>query len=61
MAAFCGLAAAGACDLASATIGTYTMNYMTTFASHNPGAFRRRGLLAPPIVAGSARNGLGHC
>lgn len=42
----------GMAMLASATVGTYTMNYMTTFASHTLG-FASAWAFAATIVAGS--------
>jgi MHS family citrate/tricarballylate:H+ symporter-like MFS transporter len=47
------LALLGLVTLASATIGTYTMNYMTTFASHTLG-FSSSWAFGATIVAGSA-------
>jgi MFS family permease len=43
----------GLAMLASATVGTYTMNYMTTFANHTLG-FPSTWSFAATIVAGSA-------
>ena len=47
------IALLGLAMLASATVGTYTMNYMTTFANHTLG-FPSTWAFAATIVAGSA-------
>ncbi len=47
------LSALGLCMLASATIGTYTMNYMTTFANRTLG-FPAAWSFAATIVVGAA-------
>jgi MHS family citrate/tricarballylate:H+ symporter-like MFS transporter len=47
------IALLGLAMLASATVGTYTMNYMTTFANHTLG-FASAVSFAATIVAGSA-------
>lgn len=51
------VAVLGLCMLASATIGTYTMNYMTTFANHTLGFPAAWSFAATIVVGASAMAG----